>query len=214
MKYIYGEGVSKPKSSTWLFVPLAALVIGIYVYANLQAPTLLATLRPADATAKALASSQPDSSSDRLYIPKINVDIPTATSSGDEIDALAHGVVQRSPASGDPKDGGNYVLVGHHFSFALTPSLTNERSPFYHLDKLAQGDDIYVDYSGTRYAYKVDAHSFVAPTETTTESHTDQSQLTLYSLENNSQGQREVVTAKLVGQVIWNNGKPLLKSDN
>lgn len=211
MKYIYGEGLEKPKSYKWLFVPFAIFLAVAYVFANIQAPVILASLQSPDETAKKLASSQPEDAG-RLYIPKINLDTPLEDADSDEITALANGAVQRSPQSGNPSEGGNFVVTAHRFSLALVPTQTKQRSTFYHLDKLSNGDDVYVDYKSTRYAYTVEKRSTMKATDTDIEQRSDEPRLTLYAVEESENGKREVVTAKMIGEVVWTNGQPKIKA--
>ena len=212
MKYIYGEGVEKPKSYKWLFVPFGIFLAVAYVFANMQAPIILASLQSPDETAKKLASNRPDEDEGRLYIPKINLDTPLMGADSDEIEALANGAVQRSPQSGNPSEGGNFVVTAHRFSLALVPTETKQRSTFYHLDKLSNGDDVYVDYNGTRYAYSVEKRSTLSATDASIEQRSDEPRLTLYAVEESENGKREVVTAKMIGEVVWTNGQPKIKA--
>jgi sortase A len=211
MKYIYGEGIERQKGAKWPFAVFGVILLGAYLYINIKAPVILAALEPVDTTANKLATAVPNIKANRLYAPKINLDTPIAGAGSDEVNALDAGAAQRSASSGNPKDGGNFVLAAHRFSFSLNPIQTNDRSAFYHLGKLAAGDDVYVDYDGTRYAYKVQTHAFVETVASGTESRTDEPSLTLYSIESQN-GKREVVTAKMVGHVVWVDGKPKLQT--
>ena len=129
----------------------------------------------------------------RLYIPKIDVNVPFAT--GDER-VMEHGAWWRQPQNGNPKEGGNFVLSAHRFIMGVTPEHTRRQSPFYHINKLALGDELIVDYEGTRYTYVVSNIYAVKPDAIEIEQRTETPQLTLYSctLGGASDG-REVIIA-------------------
>lgn len=207
MKYNYREGVEKPKSKKWVILPLLVLLGGVYALVNYLAPAVYYVTEPTDTTAKKLVAERPKRGENRLYIPKINADIMIALVEGDEAFAFEKGAVQRSSNSGDPKEGGNYVLTANRFSLGLTPMETKAKSPFYHLDKLSAGDDIYIDYQGIRYAYKVEERKAVEDV-TQVEERTDEPQLTLYTTEA---ANRQVVIAKQIGKVVWTNSQPKLQ---
>lgn len=62
------------------------------------------------------------------------------------------------PATAGPGEQGNFAVAGHR---------TTYRAPFYHLDKLALGDEVRVmDRSGTTFVYRVVAQRVVTPTDT------------------------------------------------
>lgn len=213
MKYTYREGIEKPRSPMWIFIPIIGLIIGVYLLVNAMAPGILYVVEPTDTTAKKLVSERPTLGEDRTYIPKINVDVAIVPIDGNEAAALEKGAIHRSPTSGNPKDGGNYVVAAHRFNLGFTPNQTKAQSPFYHIDRLNKDDDIYVDYKGIRYAYKVQERKFVEPDAVEIEKRTDDNRLTLYSCElSGPKSGREVVIAKPVGTIIWASGKPKLEA--
>ena len=213
MKYTYGDGVEKKKSLAMPLAFFAALIVGIYGYVNFQAPAILAVLEPADATASRLAALQPKSGQNLLYIPKINLETSISATTGDEGDALARGAVHRAPLSGDPKQGGNFVVAAHRLSLAINPIKTGVRSAFYHIDKVENGDEVYVDFDGVRYAYRVEKSAKSSEAKPVLEEKTPEPRLTLYSVESKN-GTHDVVVARLVGQIVWVDGEPKLKSTN
>jgi LPXTG-site transpeptidase (sortase) family protein len=209
MKYHFKEGVEKQKSRGWALFSVLGIFGGIYMLANSLSPALFEAITPADATAKRLVSQQPESAVNRAYIPKINVTTPIVPVEGDERLALEKGAIQRAATSGNPRDGGNFVVVANRFSLGLTPLQTKALSPFYYLNKLSAGDDIYIDYDGVRYAYEVAERKVVSASSEEIEARTADARLTLYA--SSAQG-HEVVIAKPIGKVVWQGGKPLLKS--
>jgi sortase A len=142
-----------------------------------------------------MADTSSKITSNRLYIPKIDINLPYTT--GDET-AMLTGAWWRSPSSGNPRDGGNFVLSAHRFIMSWTPGETVKRSPFYTIDKLSVGDSIVVDYSGKRYIYIIDKTYSVAPTATEIEAPTSDARLTLYSCGlGGVNDRRDVIIAKL-----------------
>ena len=156
-----------------------------------------------------LTKRQPDLQQNRLYVPKIGVDV--AIVEGVTESTLEGGAWHRQPQNGDPISGGNFVLAAHRFNLGLTPQQTRAKSPFYHIDKLQNGDQIYVDFHGVRYAYKVDKRYKVGDTELSIESRSNDAKMTMYSCDlRGPKAGREVVEASLMGKVAWVNGTPKL----
>ena len=132
----------------------------------------------------------------RLYIPKIDINLPYSTG---DARTMENGAWWRVPENGNPEDGGNFVLSAHRFIMGMTPEQTLRKSPLYNIDKLAVDDQIIIDYSGRRYTYKISQIFSVKPEAIEIENRTDEPQLTLYSctLGGASDG-REVIIAKPV----------------
>lgn len=209
MKYNYKEGVEKHKSRAWAAFSVLGIVSGLYMLVNAMSPAVYSALTPPDATAKKLLELKPDTTQNRAFIPKINLEMAIVPVQGDELKALENGAIQRAEASGNPKEGGNFVLTANRFSLGMTPGKTKQKSPLYYIGKVAKGDDVFIDYEGVRYAYKVESRETVAMADDNIESSTDESRLTLYTTTANG---HEVLLAKPVGKIVWQGGKPLLKS--
>jgi len=207
MRYHYLDGVSDKKKSRknkkFLALPLIVLFICVYVFAIYLAPSL--PLQPPDRTAKKLVSSQPAEGDNRLYIPQINVDL--AIKESESIDSFVNVAIHNSLGPGNPDSGGNFVLSANKFSFGLTPQETQARSPFFHLDKLQNGDELFVDWDGTRYVYKVKNKYSAKESGDKLELPSDNNKLTLYA--QNLDG--VAVEAEPAGVVAWNDGKPYVK---
>lgn len=114
----------------------------------------------------------------RLYIPKIDINLPYNTGGAE---TMEYGAWWRKPENGDPANGGNFILSAHRFIMGLTPEQTLRKSPFYNVDRLQHGDEIIVDYNGKRYVYAISDIFEVKPDDTYIENRTEQPQLTLYS---------------------------------
>ncbi len=213
MRYNYREGAKKQTRKRWLVFPVIGIIAGLYLLVNSLTPATADIFIKPDTTAKKLVSTQPIINENRLYVPKINVDVAVVPINGNEALALKKGAVHRSPTSGNPKDGGNFVLAAHRFNLGITPTQTKARSPFYHIDKLNVNDDIYIDFEGVRYAYKVIEKKKVTPDAVEIEHRTEKNRLTMYSCElAGPKAGREVVIASPVGTIVWADGKPKLNS--
>ena len=173
---------------------LLLLIAGAYLLITSLSPTLISTtINPDDNSTTKLLKADGPIDENRLYIPKIDINLPYTT--GDET-VMEKGAWWRRPDNGNPADGGNFVLSAHRFIMGLTPQQTLRKSPFYNIDKLKIGDKIYIDYSGKRYKYTISKIFAVAPDAVEIEQRTEQPQLTLYSctLGGASDG-REVIIA-------------------
>jgi LPXTG-site transpeptidase (sortase) family protein len=190
------------KRKLWIVLPMIGVLGGLYLLVNVLWPNLPPTaLAGNSTTSQRLVSDEPGKSGNRLYVPQLNVDV--AITQGDA-SALEQGAWWRKPENGNPKAGGNFVLSAHRFQLGVTPQETRAKSPFYHIDLLQVGDEIFVDYEGTRYVYKVVNKDQVPTDIAEIEQHTDRPQLTLYS--SNQSGEVdgwEVIYAEPIGTVAW-----------
>lgn len=185
------------KSSAITAIAVLLLIIGLYTLITALFPFTTSQFinENNNSTTKKLAETESNITENRLYIPKIDINLPYAT--GDET-AMNTGAWWRSPGSGNPKDGGNFVLSAHRFVMGWTPGETMKRSPFYNIHKLDKGDTITIDFEGERYVYVIEEHYSVPPTAVEIEAPTKDSRLTLYSCGlGGSDDKREVVIARL-----------------
>lgn len=216
MRYHYTSGVSKNKKGRkWLFfIPALGVLVGIYVLINTFSPGIpLLDSKSPKATAEKLVSTPPGLEGNRLYVPQINVDV--AVSEGGDQSALEKGAWHRNPDNGNPERGGNFVLSAHRFQLGYTPMETRAKSPFYNLDKLKVGDELFVDWNGKRYAYEVNRRYQVDRRAVEIEAATDESKLTLYSCDlRGEKAGREVVEAKPIGVVAWGDNNPHIEMTN
>ena len=191
----------KPSATRIVTILVAAIMIlaGLYTLAVALTPAIIApTINPTiNKTVKQL-QSKAAVTENRLYIPKIDVNLPYAT--GSET-VMEKGAWWRRPDNGNPADGGNFVLSAHRFIMGLTPQQTLRKSPFYNIDKLKTGDELVVDYDGKRYTYEISKIFSVTPDAIEIENRTNEPQLTLYSctLGGSADG-REVIVAKPISQ--------------
>lgn len=180
-------------------IPIVALLLiggGAYVLSLTVAPSVAVALVTPPIVVNELPA--PEAKDNRIIIPKIGVNIPY----GNGPKSLDSGSEWRFPERGNPEKGGNFIIAAHRFSIQPTPMATIEKSPFFNIDKLANGDKIIVDYKGTRYGYEISSFEHVAANQTEIESPTEQPRLTLYSCElGGSEEGRMVVYAKPLGKV-------------
>lgn len=170
------------RSAVKFVLPVAAtlsVIGGLYVLLVTFSPALpIPVINELPNVAKLL--EQPaGSNGDRLYIPKISVDVPIVQGQTD--DALEKGAWHRLPQNGSPTSGGNFVLSAHRFRMGWTPGQTRINSPFYNMHQLQPGDELVVDFAGKRYTYTVNRTYEVPPTATEIELRTPNPQLTLYT---------------------------------
>lgn len=109
---------------------------------------------PQSADASVLYGSNQDETN-TLSIPKIGVDAPIlrsqTTDEGQIIKDLRKGVVMY-PGSNTPGSNGTTVIIGHSSSGY---PITKYSSVFAGLNKLEQGDLIFVYFNGIKYTYRV-----------------------------------------------------------
>lgn len=181
-------------------LPIIAVIMiasGIYLLVLISTPLIMSqTINPKNNSTSQLISKTKDKiTENRLYIPKIDINLPYASGGAE---TMEHGAWWRKPENGNPKDGGNFVLSAHRFIMGLTPRQTLRKSPFYNIDKLTVGDEMVIDYNGARYIYVISEKRSVKPEAIEIEQRTDQPQLTLYSCTlGGANDGRDVLIAKL-----------------
>lgn len=203
MRFKHKKGLVRKKtnrlwSNLLLVLSIIGLAGGVYLLVLVLTPNVPVLYPVEPINAKTL----PAPKGDRIYIPKIGVSVDMVTGGAE---ALDKGAWHRFPERGDPVAGGNFIVSAHRFSLGTTPGQTRHKSPFYHIDKLAKGDQILVDFQGKRYGYEIVEEKSVKPTQVEIESpiaEGEDSKLTLYTctLKGESDG-REVFIAKPLGEV-------------
>lgn len=194
------QPVAKRKRNylTTIVIVIAVIVLlaGLYLLSLVLAPSVapLISAKPIDAA----TLPAPNASENRIVIPKIGVDIHYAP--GEE--SLDRGAQWRHPERGNPIDGGNFIIAAHRLSIQPTPRGTVEKSPFYRIDQLVNGDQVVIDYVGKRYLYEITTIKNVRPTQVEIEAPSKEPVLTLYTctLGGATDG-RVVLLAKPLGEV-------------
>ena len=169
------------KDRLLIVIALGLIAVGVYMLIVIFSPLLTSQLIDPNnnSTTQLLTdTSEEKITQNRLYIPKIDINLPYATG---DASVMENGAWWRQPENGNPADGGNFVLSAHRFIMGLTPQQTLRKSPFYNIDKLKIGDEIVVDYNQKRYVYVISKVFAVKPDDVYIEDRTSQPQLTLYS---------------------------------
>ena len=157
------------------FVPIVAGVVVVLLVLFLQynrlifAP-IMAYVSPGNAPASSIEAVDPTitqtvSADPRLIIPKLNIDVPIhfGISLDEVMSAMNNGVAHYriAGASAYPGEIGNLVITGH--SAGDVYSSNPYKYIFSGLERLSDGDLIYVNYSSTRYTYRVVKKEIVDP---------------------------------------------------
>lgn len=126
----------------------------------------------------------------RLIIPEILVDAPILV--GDSPNLLHQGIWHR-PHTSTPNEGGNSVFVAHRFQYTSGPNT------FYHLDKVAVGEQFVIYWEKKKYTYEVFVTEVVEPDAVYIEYQSHEPIVTLYTCTPLWTAQKRlVVRAKLV----------------
>ena len=185
-RYHYRDGVTLEKKrgrALLIIIGILVFAAAVYVTAIYLAPQMVTipfTSMTSDAVGRKVQQSKAGQYGDRLYLPQINVDIPVATGGGK--DGLTAGAWLRDTSVGEPGKGGNVALSAYHFTWDVTPVWSKQKSPFHNLAKINEGDDVTLDYKGTRYVYRIDKRVEGA-TVRQLEQKTDDARLTLYGVD-------------------------------
>jgi sortase A len=183
----------------WLLISGLALSAAVYVLLVALAPVYTPTHQPQAIVQK--LQEAPKNKENRLYIPAIGVDV--AIVEGDTEAVLEKGAWHRRPENGNPEKGGNFVLSAHRFQMGITPQQTSAKSPFYHIDKLKEDDEIFVDYTNRRYIYKITRKYKVDRFAVAIENPSAEAKMTLYSCDIRGEyAGREVIEAKPISMSL------------
>jgi len=157
------------------FIPIAAGVFVVLLILFLQnnrrffAP-IMAYVSPGNAPASGIDAIDPTvtqtvSEEPRLIIPKLNVDVPISfgVPLSDVMAAMNNGVAHYriAGASAYPGEVGNFVITGH--SAGDVYSSNQYKYIFSGLERLQDGDLIYVNYKSVRYTYRVVRKQVIDP---------------------------------------------------
>ena len=159
------------------FVPIMAglavmLTILFLQYNRLIFAPIMAYVSPGNAPANEIEALDPTitqtvSADPRLIIPKLNIDVPVNfnVNIADIYDAMMNGVAHYriAGASAFPGEVGNFIITGH--SAGDVYSSNPYKYIFSGLERLEDGDLIYVNYNSTRYTYRVTKKEVVEPTD-------------------------------------------------
>ena len=149
----------------------AALLILFLQYNRLVFAPIMAYVSPGNAPATEIEAIDPTivqtvSPEPRLLIPKLNIDVPVhfgislAEVDGAMLNGVAH--YRIAGASAFPGEMGNLAITGH--SAGDIYSSNPYKYIFSGLERLEDGDLIYVNYNSMRYTYRVFKKEVIEPT--------------------------------------------------
>lgn len=156
-------------------IPIAAgiavaLIVLFLQYNRLIFAPIMAYVSPGDAPASEIEAIDPTitqtvSADPRLIIPKLNIDVPIRfdVPLDDVMSAMNNGVAHYriAGASALPGEIGNFVVTGH--SAGDIYSSNPYKYIFSGLERLDDGDLIYVNYNSVRYTYRVIKKEVIDP---------------------------------------------------
>ena len=161
------------------FVPIFAgvfvvLLILFLQYNRLIFAPIMAYVAPGNSDGSDISAIDPTvsttvSDENKLIIPKLNVDVPVHFGISNDTktvnQAMMHGVAHFMVpgASAYPGQVGNTVITGH--SAGDIYSSNQYKFIFSGLERLVEGDLIYIDYNKVRYTYKMTGSKTVEPND-------------------------------------------------
>lgn len=169
------ESAKKTRRHRKLIPILAGVAVALTIlflqYNRLIFAPIMAYVSPGNVPASQIEAIDPTvtgqvSADPRLIIPKLNVDVPVSFGIplSDVMSAMNHGVAHYriAGASAYPGEIGNLVITGH--SAGDVYSSNPYKYIFSGLERLEDGDLIYVNYNSVRYTYRVIKKEVVDPT--------------------------------------------------
>lgn len=161
------------KKLTPIFMGLAVMLVILFLqYNRLIFAPLAAYVSPGDAPASEISAIDPTVTGEAvspepvLIIPKLNIKVPVSfgISSDEVMSAMNNGVAHYriSGASAFPGEIGNTVITGH--SAGDVYSANPYKYIFSGLERLSEGDLIYINYNSIRYTYRITKFETVEPT--------------------------------------------------
>lgn len=154
-----------------IFAGLAVVLLILFLqYNRLIFAPIMAYVSPGNAPASKIDAIDPTitqgiSAEPRLIIPKLNIDVPIRfdLQLDDVMAAMNNGVAHYriAGASAYPGEIGNFVITGH--SAGDIYSSNPYKYIFSGLERLEDGDLIYVNYNSVRYTYRVVRKEVVEP---------------------------------------------------
>ena len=169
------DNAKKSRRRRHLIPILAGLSVVLLIlflqYNRLIFAPIMAYVSPGNAPASSIEAIDPTISQDvspdpRLIIPKLNVDVPVhfGISLSEVMSSMNNGVAHYrvAGASAYPGEIGNTVITGH--SAGDIYSSNQYKYIFSGLERLEDGDLVYINYNSVRYTYRVIKKEVVEPT--------------------------------------------------
>ena len=168
------ESAKKSRRHRHLIPILSGVVVVLLIlflqYNRLIFAPIMAYVSPGNAPASEIEAVDPTvtqavSADPRLIIPKLNIDVPIhfGISLGEVMSAMNNGVAHYriAGASAFPGEIGNLVITGH--SAGDVYSSNPYKYIFSGLERLEDGDLVYVNYKSVRYTYRIVKKEVVEP---------------------------------------------------
>ena len=173
------DGRFKIKKKHKKLIPaLAGIFVVLFIlflqYNRLIFAPIMAYISPGNVTDEGIAAIDPTvntnvSETNKLIIPKLNIDVPvhfgisndTHTINKAMEEGVAHFMVPGAAAF--PGQVGNTVITGH--SAGDIYSSNQYKFIFSGLERLVEGDLIYIDYNKVRYTYRMSGRKTVEPND-------------------------------------------------
>ena len=169
------DNAKKSRRHRHLIPILAGVAVVLFIlflqYNRLIFAPIMAYVSPGNAPATQIDAVDPTltqsvSADPRLIIPKLNIDVPVhfGIQLDEVMSAMNNGVAHYriAGASAYPGEIGNLVITGH--SAGDVYSSNPYKYIFSGLERLDDGDLIYVNYNSVRYTYRVIKKEVVEPT--------------------------------------------------
>jgi len=168
------ENAKKTRRHRHLIPILSGVAVVLFIlflqYNRLVFAPIMAYVSPGNTPAQEIEAIDPTvtqtvSAEPRLIIPKLNIDVPVhfGITLGEVMSAMNSGVAHYriAGASAYPGEIGNLVITGH--SAGDVYSSNPYKYIFSGLERLDDGDLIYVNYNSMRYTYRVIKKEVVEP---------------------------------------------------
>ena len=168
------DSAKKTKRHRKLIPIMAGAFVTLFIlflqYNRIIFAPIMAYVSPGNVPASEIESvdptvSQSVSPDPKLIIPKLNVDVPINFNIplNGVMNAMEHGVVHYriAGASAYPGEPGNFVITGH--SAGDVYNSNKYKFIFSGLERMEDGDLIYVNYESVRYTYRVTGRTVIDP---------------------------------------------------
>ena len=141
---------------------------------TIEEPTPEVDLKPTHYARRVFDKMEIISPDNRLYIPRLNKNIPLITVPNHQNWNQLEGNIQKGlgegevvhPVSRDPSNFGNLFLTGHSSFYSWSDIPEKYKSVFALLPELKENDSVYVFWEGKRYKYKLRKSEIIPPTKT------------------------------------------------
>lgn len=168
------DSAKKTKRHRKLIPIMAGAFVTLFIlflqYNRIIFAPIMAYVSPGNVPASEIESVDPTvlqsvSPDPKLIIPKLNVDVPINFNIplNGVMNAMEHGVVHYriAGASAYPGEPGNFVITGH--SAGDVYNSNKYKFIFSGLERMEDGDLIYVNYESVRYTYRVTGRTVIDP---------------------------------------------------